>query len=503
MRFFWAGAVLLGCVVSTSAGEPASRLVREYWDAAFLNGEKAGHYHTTVTESKRGEQTVLRVTRELRLTVKRFGDETTIRASTGDEEAPDGKLLGVFMTLGNATNQQIKLTGTVVDGVLHDTIDDPNIPKDKQVRRQIPLPEDLVTYLTEESFLKQKQAKPGDRLTYRLFEPTVNNVIRVHVEVKGYEQVPLDGVNRKLLRVVAKPDKIQNVQLPSSTFWYDEEYRPLITETEIPGLGELTLRRTSKEKALAANGKLRDIGDQSVVLNRAIPDVHRKAKVVFRVTFAKEIEDIGQLFSTGDNRQSVRNVTPSGLELVVAAVRTPPAQEGNTLTPKDYLTEYLASNYFINSDDAKVQELAQKAVGDLADPWEQAKSIERWVKANMRGVAFTEAMATADHVAKTLRGDCTEYAMLSAAMCRAVGVPSRTAIGMVYAGQKLPFHMWTEVFVRGQWLGLDATLGNGSIGPGHVKITDHSWQDVRSFTPLLPVMRFMMSKPKMEVLKVE
>src|SRR5207253_66227 len=107
--------------------------------------------------------------------------------------------------------------------------------------------------------LKDRHAKPGDRLTYRLFEPTVNNVIRVQVEVKGYDQVPLNGVNRKLLRVLAKPEKILGVQLPSQTLWYDEEYRPVVTEGEVPGLGELTLRRTTKEKALAPNGKLRDL----------------------------------------------------------------------------------------------------------------------------------------------------------------------------------------------------------------------------------------------------
>src|SRR4051812_12169265 len=99
MRVFWAGVVFLSSVVSATAGEPAVKLVREYWEAAFLNGEKAGYFHTTVTESKRGDQTVLRLTRELRLSVKRFGDVATVRASTGDEETPDGKLLGVFMTL--------------------------------------------------------------------------------------------------------------------------------------------------------------------------------------------------------------------------------------------------------------------------------------------------------------------------------------------------------------------------------------------------------------------
>src|SRR5262249_19489006 len=273
------------------------------------------YYHTKVVETRRGDQTVLRVTRELRLSVKRYGDVAQVHAATGDEETPDGKLLGVFMTLDLARNQQVKLTGRVVDGVLHDAIDDPNIPKEKQVQRQIQLPDDVITYLTEESLLKQRQAKPGDRLSYRLFEPSVNNVIRVQVEVKGHELVPLDGVNRKLLRVVVKPEKIQDVQLPSTTLWDDEEYRQVINHGEIPGLGELTLRRTSREKALAPNGKLTDLGDQSIMLNRAIADAHGRGKIVYRVTFAKEIEDAEKLFAVGDSRQSVRNVTPRGLEL--------------------------------------------------------------------------------------------------------------------------------------------------------------------------------------------
>jgi len=119
-------------------------------------------------------------------------------------------------------------------------------------------------------------------------------------------------------------------------------------------------------------------------------------------------------------------------------------------------------------------------------------------------------MATADHVARTLEGDCTECAMLAAAMCRAVGVPSRTAIGLIYAEPKevgrrptLAFHMWTEVWVDSQWLAIDATLGRGSVAADHLKITDHSWHGVQSVVPLLPVTRVMVGKAKVEVLSVK
>jgi len=51
--------------------------------------------------------------------------------------------------------------------------------------------------------------------------------------------------------------------------------------------------------------------------------------------------------------------------------------------------------------------------------------------------------------------------------------------------------MWTEVWVNGSWRGIDATLGQGKVGPGHVKISDTNWTDPPSLAPLLPVLRVM------------
>jgi hypothetical protein len=62
--------------------------------------------------------------------------------------------------------------------------------------------------------------------------------------------------------------------------------------------------------------------------------------------------------------------------------------------------------------------------------------------------------------------------------------------------------MWTEVYADKQWLPIDATLGQGGVGPGHIKITHHSWHDERTFAPLLPVLRSLTARPRVEVLKV-
>jgi transglutaminase-like putative cysteine protease len=96
--------------------------------------------------------------------------------------------------------------------------------------------------------------------------------------------------------------------------------------------------------------------------------------------------------------------------------------------------------------------------------------------------------------------------MLGAAMCRAAGVPSRTAIGLVYdkdrqSGPILAYHMWVEVWVRGQWLGIDGTQGAGSVGADHIKISESTWYDVQSLTPLLPLQRIL-GKIVIEVVRV-
>src|SRR5262249_26090573 len=135
----------------------------------------------------------------------------------------------------------------------------------------------------------------------------------------------------------------------------------------------------------------------------------------------------------------------------------------------------------------------------------KALGIEKWVHLHMVNKNYTEAFATADHVARTLEGDCTEHAVLAAAMCRALGVPSRCAVGLLYVTQGgapvFGFHMWTEVWVQGQWLPIDATLGRGYVGATHLKISDHSWYDTQSLTPLLPTVR-VVGKAAIEVLRV-
>ena len=107
-------------------------------------------------------------------------------------------------------------------------------------------------------------------------------------------------------------------------------------------------------------------------------------------------------------------------------------------------------------------------------------------------------------MAESGEGDCTEYAVLLAALCRARGIPARVAIGLVYvsAAQGFAYHMWNEVWVDGRWMPLDATIAQGHIGAAHLKLGHSNLKAAGAFATFLSVAQ-VIGQLKIEILEVE
>jgi transglutaminase-like putative cysteine protease len=501
MRRLLASVIAVTLIVPpVAAGDkPAGKVLLDLWDAAYLQGGRAGHVHTYTEEFERDGHKLLRTTVELRLKVKRFSDTVELGMDSGDVQTPEGKLVAVFMRQMLGKAKKLEITGVVRDGQLRLTLDGskPLLPA--------PWNDDVVGLYPQQTILKDRKIKPGDKFSYPTFEPTVNLVLNTDVEAKDFEEVEIPGTRQKLrlLRVEAKPERIEKVQLPPLIVWVSEGLNPVLSEVEVPGLGKFRMVRTTKAAALSPGSiaQLTDIGlSQLVRLKQPIVKPYDTTAAVYRIQI-KGDADAGSAFAQ-DTRQEVKNVKGDTFEL---HVRGSPAKPPAGKAMEEPGAEFTQSSYFINSADARVKELARKAVGQETDPWRKSLRTERWVHNNMTSTN-NEALATADHVARTLEGDCTEYAMLAAAMCRAEGIPSRTAVGLIYANVRgqpaFAFHMWTEVWVAGEWMPIDATLGHGRIGATHLKISDQSWHEARDMTPLFPVVR-VLGRIRIEVLSVQ
>jgi transglutaminase-like putative cysteine protease len=492
------GLAMLLSAGAAAAAEAPGRLIRETWEAAYLAGGKAGHVHTTVRALERDGRPLVVTTVNLNLTVKHFRDTVNLRMETVCEETPAGKVVGVSMRQYQGGTTQLDLRGTVEGDHLHVQVDG-----GRRLDKRVAWSDQVVGLAGQERLFRERRVKPQDRFTYLAYEPTVTAVVTMRVAVKDFQDVEVPGgrARQRLLRVEAVPDRIAGHQLPSVMRWLDAELTPVRSQTELPGIGTLTLQRTTAEAALHSGGPtvaLTNIGTSALIPTQRIRRPYDTEAAVYRITVRGDT-DPATAFEH-DGRQEIRSVRGATVELHVRARRQPGPERGE----REPGPEFLQSCYFINSADAQVRAFARQAVGAETDPWRKALRIESWVHGHMRKQTRPEAFAPADQVARTLEGDCTEYAVLTAAMCRAAGVPARAAVGLVYVdsvrGPAFGFHMWAEVWVRGGWMPVDATLGRGYVGATHLKISDHSWAETRSLTPLLPAMR-LLGKAAIEVVR--
>jgi hypothetical protein len=489
--YYGCGLALLFVVVPVRATQPERRAEEDVWNVAYLEGARAGFVHTSVREITEKGGKVLRTMSELDLTLRRQGQLIRMRMKTGSEETPDGKVTGVFMDQYQGDRPQLSLKGVVVDGQL-----EVNVNGSARLHTRVPWNDEVIGLYRQQHLFQERKVKPGDKFSFLSFEPVLSTVVTNRVTVKDYEEVQLLKTKKRLLRVETVPDKVDaqgsGVQLPGLTSWLDEDLLPVRSTFEMPGLGTLVLYRGTK-KDVEARGpppELPDILKKSVIpIRTVIAQPDETLSAVYRITVKGEADPATAFVQ--DSRQKPKNVKGDTFNLYVRAKRAP-EPVANAEGPKG---EFLESCHWINSDDPRIQAYARQAVGKETDPWAKARCIEGWVHSQMR-VAFDEPFAPAGEAARTLRGDCRQYCLLTTAMCRAAGVPSRTALGLCYGndrqrGPVMAFHMWTEVWVNGDWVGIDATRGQGYVGATHIKISDHSWHNTQSLTPLLPVFRVL------------
>ena len=100
------------------------------------------------------------------------------------------------------------------------------------------------------------------------------------------------------------------------------------------------------------------------------------------------------------------------------------------------------------------------------DPAAKMQRLTEFVRSHMGTEFDMLGYGTALEALHSRRGDCTEFAVLLAAMGRAAGVPTRIAIGRVYArhfeGYRHVFvpHAWVQAWTGAGWESFDAAIGS-------------------------------------------
>jgi len=250
---------------------------------------------------------------------------------------------------------------------------------------------------------------------------------------------------------------------------------PLRFEIPILGMRLIATISTREQATATASGPAPELF-VSLLVEAAVAggrDPSKAERVLYTLTFPKD-SAVPEIPST--SMQKVLARQGNTVKLLVTR-RKPPAQQPARRIRQEVDPKYLAATAYADCDDPLVRKLAADAAGKESNPLRLAERLCRFVHRKMRNKGLDVAFATASEAAKTGQGDCTEHAVLLAALARARGLPARAAIGMVampgsYSAGTITFgyHMWTQIYVNGRWLNFDAALDQPRPDATHIAL---------------------------------
>ncbi len=489
---FWLGLLALSPLAEAQNVDAAVSQPIEQWTVLYLSGQRVGYGRSIVMQEQRAGRTIVVSRVEEHLAIRRFGQQLKIDSTTRTEESLDGQLLSFTYELNNPPAQSTKSAGKLNGNKLEieTTVGGRAKTSTVELDGAVKAP----TY--QDRFLKENPLKPGETKAFKSFIPEFGKVADVKVIADDYRAVKLhDGTERKLLKLKVEQSLVPGIGV---RVYVDDKGEALRSEADLLGMVTYVVSKDVALEAIAGAELDVAVGTLVKVENPPV-NLHKAQRAIYRITTADA--DASQVIPTTET-QTAKRVSEHVVELTVEALPVPKnVSAGNKKQP-----QYLGETSYLQSKDARVQEHANKAAMGSEDAGTIATRMEKYILTELKKKNFSTALASAAEVAKSMEGDCTEHACLLAAMLRSKQIPSRVAVGLVYAEKLGAFggHMWTEAFIGGKWVPLDGTLGIGGLGAGHIKFADSDLGDsgptpVSAFLPLLNVIGNL----KIEVVKVE
>jgi hypothetical protein len=446
--------------VSEKTGESES----EYF-AVFMEGKKAGYARNerAVNDGK------VTTTSEVKLTISRAGIPLTVTMISESVETPDGKPLS-FKSVQDLGLMKMEVSGEMQPGGKVALIGNSAGSVQKRV---VDWPEGALMAEGLRLLQESEGLKEGTEYSYTVFEPSMATALSARTVVGTTKPVDLLG------RVVNLTELTNFVSMPgmgeiSTRSYVDEDLK---LQKDIMSIMNINVEMVAcaKEFALGKNDVVELIGKMFIDSPVPLNDLKSIESITYHMAPLAEAK---MTIPPNDNQQ-VRKAADGRVVLTVkpvsarAGVKFP--YEGDDAEA----LEALKPTQFVQSDHEEVIELARRAVGKTKDAAEAVDKIEAFVAEYVEDKNLSVGYASAVEVARSKQGDCTEHAVLAAALCRAVGIPAQVVTGLAYVSEWRAMesgfggHAWTQAYIGGKWIGLDAAFrgtGRGGYDAGHIAL---------------------------------
>jgi hypothetical protein len=490
-----------------TANSATGKPIFEEWVTIVLDGKRCGFGSTitTQTDTPAGPQ-YLTVHQE-QFVVKRSSSLLKITETSKIIEDADGAVLS-FSQSNQGAGSDIESSGVRQDDEL--------IVSSRRQTQHYQSPR--LGALGPEAIRRLETAvplKPDQPFSFNTFDSDYPQAPVVESgRIVGLETRDVRGTQRRLWKVVSETNVMPGML---SSTWVDDRNNDVESLIVVPGIGDLHEYVTDRAECMKQPEGL-DIFTGSLIRpQRAIPSPGEQASAVYRLTSV----DLSRKLTLWDQgEQHVLSSTPGSSEVEVTAPHVLPTDATWQLPRADIseLRPYLQASAYLEVNSPDIQALARQAVGGEKNPVLAAHLIESFVRRYITKKDLNVGFASAEETAKSREGDCTEHAVLCAALGRAAGLPTRCVLGFGYIppGVEAPtvsnsvdkdtgifaFHMWAEAWIGpNKWAPMDAALDGFDVG--HIAITKSALTDVDPLVDLNTPVWQLMENLKIDVLKTE
>ncbi len=448
--------------VLVKAGSEQAQLEETEYFALFMEGKKVGY--AIQNRAVAGNKVTTSV--ELKITLSRLGVSVSVQTKAITIETIDGKPLG--FEVEQAFGMMVTKTIGTVDEQGKVTV------KTGQQQIEFDWPEGAVMSEGMRLLLLKYGLAEGTTYTAKLFDPSMMLVVDVEVKVGPKQNVDLLGRVVALTEVQSSASSAQIGSLVS-TEYYDDNL--LLQKSITPVMG-MTVEQVActKEFALGQIDVLEVVDKMFMASPEPLSDVGSARSITYYLSAVTNEVDLK--IPSNDN-QKVEQLSGGTIILTVEPVAAPTGVRFPYKGNDPAALEALKPTRYVESDQKVIIDLARRAVGDTSDAAEAARRIEAFVADYVADKSLSVGYASAAEVAASKQGDCSEHAVLTAALCRAVGIPAQVVTGLAYVSQWGTFqngfggHAWVQVYLGDKWVGLDAAFrgtGRGGFDAGHITL---------------------------------
>jgi hypothetical protein len=441
---------------------PLSASVSEETDylAILVDGHKIGY----AVHTRKADDSKVTTVDELNMLIARGPTAMRYVSKEVSIESTTGKPLRFEFSQNISGVKQIR-KGDIRDGKVKMTVQ--NGPAVETITQPYPAGSFMAEGLR---LLQIKQGlQPGQKYEALIFRPDMEDAVRAQVQVGQKTKIDLLGRIVELSEV--KMSMQFGQQAITQTSYVDDSFNALKTISPMMGM---TLEMIACEKEVALRQD--DIVDFLDKLSIACPVALTKSQLAGPITYELTATTDKPLIIPATDTQTIKEIAPGRLEVTVYSL----APQGSAKYPYDGkdkdIKKALESTEYLQTKDDKIIDLVKYAATTPNDAVKAALQIENFVMGYITKKDFSVGYASAAEVARSRQGDCTEHALLTAAICRAAGIPARVACGLVYAdaiGDKknvFGAHMWTEVYLGDKWYPIDSTRAPYGFSAGHITL---------------------------------